>query len=46
MKTSIIFGCILACCAVGAWTADSKVKNVFLLVSAGLSIYGLARIFG
>ena len=46
MKTSFIFGAILASCAVGAWAADSKIKNVFLLLSAGLSIYGLARIFG
>ncbi|WP_158080894.1 hypothetical protein [Pelomonas sp. KK5] len=46
MKTAFIFGAILLCSAIGAWTADSRVKNVFLLVSAGFSIYGLARIFG
>jgi hypothetical protein len=46
VKTSFIFGAILASSAVGAWTADTRVKTVFLLLCSGFSIYGLARIFG
>ena len=46
MKTTYILGAILASSAVGAWTGDGKVKNVFLLLSGALAIYGLARLIG
>ena len=46
VKTTYILGAILASSAVGAWTGDGKLKTVFLLLCAGLSIYGLARILG
>ena len=46
MKTTYVLGAILASSAIGAWTADRTAKTAFLLISAALAIYGLARLIG
>jgi hypothetical protein len=46
MKTTYIFGAILACSAIGALASGRSTKTAFLVVSGIFSIYGLARLLG
>jgi len=46
MKTSYIFGAILACNIVGALVGARSTKTALLVVSGMLSVYGLARLLG
>ncbi len=46
MKTSYIFAAILACSAAGALLGHLSAKNLMLLASGALSLYGLARMLG
>jgi hypothetical protein len=44
MKTTYIFGAILACSIIGALVGARNTKTVFLLLSAILAAYGLFRL--
>ena len=46
MKTSYLFGAILACSVAGALIGHRSAKTFCLLASGALSIYGLARLLG
>ena len=46
MKTSYIFAAILACSAAGALLGHRAAKNLMLLASGALSLYGLAPMLG
>jgi len=46
MKTTYIFGAILACSLAGSLLAGRSAKTAFLLLSGALSLYGLARLVG
>jgi hypothetical protein len=46
MKTSYIFGAILACSLIGTLVGARTTKTALLVVSGALSVYGLARLLG
>jgi hypothetical protein len=46
MKTSYIFGAILACNIVGVLVGARSTKTALLVVSGMLSVYGLVRLLG
>jgi hypothetical protein len=46
MKTSYIFGAILACGVIGTLVGSRATKTALLVVSAILSAYGLFRLLG
>lgn len=46
MKTSYIFGAILACSAIGTLIGARAAKTALLVLSGVLSIYGLVRLLG
>jgi len=46
MKTTYIFGAILACSLIGALIGARTTKNIFLLLTAILAAYGLFRLLG
>jgi predicted membrane protein len=46
MKTTYIFGAILACSIIGAVVGARTAKTIFLLMTAILAAYGLFRILG
>ena len=46
MKTSYIFGAILACSVIGALVGARAAKTGFLALTALLSLYGLFRLLG
>lgn len=46
MKTSYIFGAILACSVIGTFVGARAAKTVLLVLSGALSLYGLARLLG
>lgn len=46
MKTSYLFGAILACSVIGAVLGNRSAKTLALIASGALSIYGLARVLG
>ena len=46
MKTTYIFGAILACSIVGTLVGSRSAKTALLLVSGLLAVYGLVRILG
>ena len=46
MKTSYIFGVILASNVIGILVGGRTAKNTLFVVSGALAVYGLVRIFG
>jgi hypothetical protein len=46
MKTTYIFGAILACSLMGALVGARTSKTVMLVGTGLLSVYGLARLLG
>jgi hypothetical protein len=46
MKTTYIFGAILACSVIGALIGARTTKTVLLIVTGILSTYGLIRLLG
>ena len=46
MKTSYLFGAILACSIIGTLVGARSMKTALLVVSGGLSGYGLLRLLG
>ncbi len=44
MKTSYIFGAILACSIIGTFTGARTAKTVLLVLSGAFSLYGLVRL--
>ncbi|WP_168173504.1 hypothetical protein [Polaromonas sp. A23] len=46
MKTSYIFGAILACSVIGTLVGARTAKTALLVLCGILSIYGLVRILG
>jgi hypothetical protein len=46
MKTSYIFGAILACSVIGTLVGARAAKTGFLVLTALLSLYGLFRLLG
>ncbi len=46
MKTTYILGVILICSIAGTLVSSRAVKNVFMLLTGVLSVYGLARLLG
>jgi hypothetical protein len=46
MKTSYLFGAILACNLVGVMMGGRAAKTSCLLLSGALAIYGLVRLLG
>ncbi|MBK6321830.1 hypothetical protein [Candidatus Aalborgicola defluviihabitans] len=46
MKTTYIFGAILACSLVGTLVGARGTKAAMLVVSGPLSVYGMARLLG
>lgn len=46
MKTTYIFGAILACSIIGALVGARSVKTGLLVTSGLLSLYGLFRLLG
>ncbi len=46
MKTTYIFGAILACSVIGALVGGRSTKTALLVGTGLLSVYGLARLLG
>ncbi|MES2361724.1 MAG: hypothetical protein V4646_07965 [Pseudomonadota bacterium] len=46
MKTTYIFGAILACSVIGALIGARAAKTALLVATALLSLYGLFRLLG
>lgn len=46
MKTSYLFGAILACSVIGAVLGSRSAKTLSLLAAGALSVYGLVRVLG
>ncbi|MES2878798.1 MAG: hypothetical protein V4713_10285 [Pseudomonadota bacterium] len=46
MKTTYIFGAILACSLIGTLVGARATKTALLVISGALSLYGLVRLLG